>query len=306
MMKETGLALGAGGARGLSQIGVLLWLKENGFKIGWISGTSIGSILGAATASGYSPEYLKEIALSIRWTDALRYLRPSLKGKSFLEWGKLDEFIGELFGDKHIEDLKIPFACVATDIDTGREHVFRSGKVTEALRASACIPAVFPAVEMEGVHLVDGSVVNPVPINIAFELGAEKVVGVNVNPSVFTERMESDSGQSSHRDKIDGWIREILERNPLVRRGVIDTSGLEERLDRLRRRRNIVDVVTDTVAITSSRILTLQLMNTGPLLLIRPDVGGYQDFDFDRAKELIELGYNAAAESGDDLREFCS
>ena len=305
-MKKIGLALGSGAARGLSQIGLLLWLKENGIKVSCISGTSIGSIIGAAISYGYTPEYLRDLALGIKWTDILRYLRPSLKGRSFLEWRKIDEFMREMFGDRTIEGLKMPYACVATDIDTGNEYVFRTGLITEALRASACIPAIFPAVEMEGIHLVDGALVNPVPINVAFELGAEAVVGINVNLSIFTERMTFGDVPASRMDKVDNKIKKLIEKNPLVQRGLIDTRGLGEKYNKLRRKRNIMDVVTDTAAITASKILSLELLDTaGPLYLLKPEVGGYQDFDFDMAEDIINHGYRKAVEAGDELLEFC-
>ena len=305
-MKKIGLALGSGAARGLSQIGLLLWLKENGIDISCISGTSIGSIIGAAISYGYTPEYLRDLALDIKWTDLLKYLRPSLRGRSFLEWRKIDEFMREMFGDRTIEELKIPYACVATDIDTGDEYVFRTGRVTEALRASACIPAIFPAVEMDGIHLVDGALVNPVPINAAFELGAEAVIGINVNLSIFTERMTFGDVPASRRDKVDSRIRELIERNPLVQKKLIDTSRLEEKYHKHRRKRKIMDVVTDTAAITASKILSLQLLDiAGPLYLLRPDVGGYQDFDFDMAEDIIDHGYRKAEEAGDEILEFC-
>ncbi len=305
-MKKIGLALGSGAARGLSQIGLLLWLKKNGIEVSCISGTSIGSVIGAAISYGYTPEYLRDLALGIKWTDTLKYLRPSLKGKSFLEWRKMDEFMREMFGDRTIEELKMPYACVATDIDTGDEYVFRTGRVTEALRASACIPAIFPAVEMEGLHLVDGALVNPVPINVAFELGAEAVIGINVNLSIFTERMTFGEVPASRMDKVDSRIRELIERNPLVQKKLIDTSGLAEKYHKHRRKRKIMDVVTDTAAITASKILSLQLLDIdGPLYLLRPEVGGYQDFDFDMAEDIINHGYRNAVEAGDELLKFC-
>ena len=306
-MKKIGLALGSGAARGLSQIGLLLWLKEHGIKVSCLSGTSIGSIIGAAIAYGYTPEYLRDLVLGIKWTDTLKYLRPSLRGRSFLEWRKIDEFMREMFGERTIEELKMPYACVATDIDTGDEYVFRTGRVTEALRASACIPAIFPAVEMEGLHLVDGALVNPVPINVAFELGAEVVIGVNVNLSIFTERMTfGEDVPASRMDRVDDRLKELIEKNPLVKRGLIDTRRLGEKYDKLRRKRNIMDVVTDTAAITASKILSLQLLDTaGPLYLLRPEVGGYQDFDFDMAEDIVNHGYREAEEAGEELLAFC-
>lgn len=306
-MKKIGIALGSGAARGLSQIGVLLWLKEQGIEISSVSGTSIGSVIGAAVSYGYTPEYLRDLALDIKWTDMVKVLRLSLKGQSFLEWKKIGRFIEEMFGDRKIEDLNIPFACVASDIDTGNEYVFRSGPVTEAIRASACIPAIFPPVEMNGIHLVDGAIVNPVPLNVAFELGADAVIGVNVNLSTFTERMTfGEDIPASRMDRVEEKVTELVEKNPLLKRGIIDRERIREKIEEHRRKRNIVDVVTDTLAIASSKILSLKMLDlAGPVMFLRPDVGGYQDFDFDMAEDIITHGYREAEEAGEELLEFC-
>lgn len=299
-----GLALGSGGARGLSEIGVLLWLEEQKIEPCCIAGSSIGAILGAAIAAGYSPRYLRDTALDITWADKVKFLRPSLKGRSIFEWKRIGGFLEELFEDRRIEDLEIPFACVATDIDTGVEFVFRQGSVLEAVTASAAIPGAFPPVEVRGMHLVDGQVVNPVPVDVAFELGAEKVIGVNVCRSVHTERMTYQSEEPSTTSRVDGWLRTVLEKNPLSRLGLIDSTELERRLDGLRDDRNIIDIVTDSIAIVSSRIMSMNLLDAGPHYLVRPEVGGYQDFDFEQAEDIIERGYRAAEESRDELLEF--
>jgi NTE family protein len=306
-MKKVGLALGSGAARGLSQIGILLWLKEHGIEVSCIAGTSIGSIIGAAISYGYTPEYLRDLALNIKWTDMVKVFRVSLNLRSFLEWRKIGEFMQELFEDRRIEDLKLPYACVASDIDTGIEYVFRSGPVTEGIRASACIPAIFQAVEVNGVHLVDGAVVNPVPVNVAFELGAEVVIGVNVNLATFTERMTvGEDVPASRLDRIDGRVMEMIDRNPLVERGLIDRQRIRKKIEEHRKKRHIIDVVNDTLAITSAKILSLQMLEpSGPVYFLRPDVGGYQDFDFDMAGDIIDHGYREAEEMGDELIRFC-
>lgn len=299
-----GLALGSGGARGLSEIGVLLWLKEQGISPCCVAGSSIGAILGAAIAAGRSPEYLRDTALDITWADKVKFLRPSLKGRSIFEWKRIGGFLEDIFEDVRIEDLEMPFACVATDIDTGMEFVFRQGRVLDAVTASAAIPGAFPPVEIKGMHLVDGQVVNPVPVDVAFDLGAKKVIGVNVCRSVHTERMMYDSEEPSLKSRVDGWVRTVIERNPLSRLGLIDSTELERKLDSLRDDRNVIDIITDSIAIISSRMMSMNLLDAGPHYLIRPEVGGYQDFDFEHAEDIIERGYRAAEESREEVLEF--
>ena len=128
MGRKIGLALGSGGARGLSEIGVLLWLKENNVEISCISGCSMGSIIGAFSCVGFTPEHLKKTALDIKWTDIIRYLRLSFSSSSIFNWSRISRFLKENLGNKRIEELNIPFGCVAADINSGQEVVLKQGK----------------------------------------------------------------------------------------------------------------------------------------------------------------------------------
>lgn len=303
-MKRIGLALGSGGARGFSEIGVLLWLEEQGIRAHCISGASVGSIIGAAVAAGYTPRQLREKALEITWKDKMKFLRPSIKGRSVFEWSRIERFLENLLGDRTIEDLDMPFGCVATDIDSGREFVFKRGSLVEAVSASSVIPGVFPPVTIHGTHLVDGGVINPVPLELAFDLGAERVIGVNACRSVFSERIMYESDQPSTVKKVDGFLRTLIDKTPLGRLGIVDGESVSGKLEELRRSRNIIDVITDSIAIVSSRMLSLESLNAGPHFIVRPQVGAYQDLDFEHAERIIDLGYREAEEVGDDLLEF--
>ncbi|HSG28199.1 MAG TPA: patatin-like phospholipase family protein, partial [Candidatus Krumholzibacterium sp.] len=126
-MNKIGIALGSGGARGLCEIGVLLWLKEHGVEVSCVAGASIGSLIGGAYAAGFTPEYMREIATSVGWIELLKAFKLSFSGKGLLEWDRIDAFLRKDLEGKKIEDLAIPFACVATDIDTGREFIFKEG-----------------------------------------------------------------------------------------------------------------------------------------------------------------------------------
>ncbi len=299
MAKKIGLALGSGGARGLSEIGVMLWLKERGIDIFCISGTSFGAILGGALASGYTPEYLRDEADKIKLIDVIKYLKLSFSGKSVLDWHKVGDFLRERFGDRKIENLNMPFACVASDIDSGQEFVFKEGDLVQAVSASASIPGIFPPVEVGGRHLVDGELVNPVPLDIALELGADLVIGVNACRSVFTERIHHDPGRKSVVEKVDGWVRESVEKNPFKHIYGLSYKGAgKEGISSDKRRRNIIDVISDSLAIVSSRMLSFERLKSGPHFMIRPEVGSYQDFEFDKAEEIINIGYEETERKG--------
>lgn len=303
--RSAGLALGSGGARGLCSIGVLLWLKENGVRIECVSGSSIGSIIGGALAAGFTPEFMKEIATSFGWKDYLSVVKLSFGGKSILEWKKIEKIMRTNLGDKKIEELEIPFACVASDIDSGREFVFREGDLVEAMSASACMPGIFPPVKAMGRHLVDGEILNPVPIDLAKELGAGKVIGVNASRSVFPERMSHNAGRIGLLEKVDDWMRESVAGKPLL--SSINPGkwkDLVENEKRGRRKRNIMDIFTDSLAITTARVLELTELKTGPHFMINPGVGAFQTFDFDRAGEIIDIGYEETERVKDELFHF--
>ncbi len=303
MKNRIGLALGSGGARGLCGIGALLWLKEQGIEISCIAGTSMGALIGAAAAAGYSPEHMKEIALELNWKDLLKYMRFSVAGKNIFEWGKIEAGLRKDFGRKKIEDLPIPFACVASDIDSGLEFVFKSGDLVDAISASASIPGVFPPVNVMGRNLVDGGLVNPVPLDLVVELGAERVIGINACRAVFTERESHEPRHIPMLDKVDEWVRESVGKAPILSSiGPLLKSRDEEK--KKRRRRNLIDVFTDSLAIVSSRLLSFERLKAGPHFMVRPKVGGFQDFDFDRADEIIEAGYREMVSIGAELLEF--
>ncbi|MDZ7861168.1 MAG: patatin-like phospholipase family protein [Candidatus Krumholzibacteriota bacterium] len=304
MGKKIGLSLGSGGSRGLSEIGVLLWLKENNVEISYVSGCSMGSIIGAYYCAGFTPEQLKDIVLGIKWTDILKYLKVSFSVRSIFDWSRISKFLNEDLGHKRIEDLNIPFACVAADINSGREFVFKKGKVVTAVSASSSIPGVFPPVEILGRLFVDGELVNPVPMDIAFELGADLVIGVNTCRSLQGENRSPEVQESSFVEKMDDWFGEMLEKvpgplaelynklpHPDLNR--LDLGGMK-----------FYNVITESLAIVSSRIMDFKTQFAGPHFLINPQVGRYKNFDFDKAEEIIDLGYRAAKEAGPKLLDF--
>ncbi len=204
------MALGGGGARGLAHIGVLKVLEDEGIAIDIITGTSSGALIGALYACGFdassierkglefleSPEYkrarlefledemgeggstrLKKIVSYAKWK--LIY-NLSLVKLALVSEKRIEAIVNSIIPDKNIEDLKIPFACVSTDLTSNKELSFTRGPLKEAVRASITIPGLFPPLKWEGRRLVDGGAVNLVPVDIAFKLGADLVVAVDV------------------------------------------------------------------------------------------------------------------------------
>lgn len=180
-----GLALGAGAARGLAHIGVLQVLESAGIKIEYIAGASIGSLIGAVFAAGIDLHRLEHLAYSIRLKHIVDFgVLPGQGG--VIRGEKLAELLNVFLQGKTFADLKLPFAAVATDLTTGEEVVFREGSVVGAVVASCAIPGVFVPVRSAGRLLVDGSLVDRVPIRVLQEMGDAPMVGVDVGPSLRT------------------------------------------------------------------------------------------------------------------------
>jgi NTE family protein len=176
--KKIGLALGGGGALGAAHIGVLKALQESGIQVGCISGTSAGALVASLYAFGKNWEELAEIAKQIKWMEISKL---SLSRYGLLSNEKLRVLLKESIGEVCIENAQIPLAIVATDIATGEEVVLYEGDVAKAVMASTCIPGIYVPIEMEGRLLVDGGIVENVPVSPLKKLGADVIIGVNLN-----------------------------------------------------------------------------------------------------------------------------
>jgi len=182
--KKVGLALGGGAARGLAHIGVLSVLEKAGIPIDMIAGTSMGAIVGALYAAGKSPAEIKRAMTKLNMRQMFTLIDFGIPTSGFIKGNKITDWLQSLIGGVHFEDLKIPFACNATDINLCDEVVMKEGPVAEAVRASASIPVVFSPAKWRGRYLVDGVLIDPVPVRIAREMGADLVIAVNVVPYI--------------------------------------------------------------------------------------------------------------------------
>lgn len=193
--KKIGLALGSGAARGLAHVGVLAVLQKEGIPIDMIAGTSAGAIAGALYAHSADTEQMIKQAAELGWKKIAPLIDPSLPKTGLMKGKKIKNLLASYIGGNiKFSDLKIPFACVATDIDTGEEVVIDRGSVPEAIRASISVPAIFTVVKRGDRYLVDGGLVNPVPVSVVKRMGADFIIAVNVMPEVTdrTEKMNKE------------------------------------------------------------------------------------------------------------------
>ncbi|MFC1903844.1 patatin-like phospholipase family protein [Chloroflexota bacterium] len=226
--RKIGLALSGGAARGLAHIGVLEVLEKEGIPIDMIAGTSTGAIIGALYAQGKNSSQIANLALGLSWKKLASMVDISLPRSGFLKGKKIKDLLAlSLGGDIQFSDLKIPFACVATDIDTGEEVVIDHGSVLEAIRASISLPAVFTVVKLGKRYLVDGGLVNPVPVSVVKRMGADFIIAVNVIPDA-TDRTHHRASEKNTKGLKEPSIFHVLMQSTYIGTYLLVRSSMEE------------------------------------------------------------------------------
>ncbi len=223
---KIGVALGSGSARGLAHIGVLEVLQKEGIPIDMVAGTSAGAVIGGLYARGKGIDEIISLALELKGRKLVSLIDPSFPKSGFIKGGRVKSLLSSYFGgDINFDEMKLPFACVATDIETGEEVVIDQGSVLEAIRASISIPGIFSVARWEGRHLVDGALVNPIPVDVLRRMGAGFVIAVNVIPEASQEAQRFAREQKgTFRD-----IRIVQEVSSLFQRLVKEkTDNLEQ------------------------------------------------------------------------------
>jgi NTE family protein len=181
-----GLALGSGGARGFAHLGVINILEQNNIPVDLIAGSSMGALVGSLYAAGIDIERLYKMATAFKRKYYLDFTVPKM---GFIAGNRVKNLIKVLTKNKKIEDLNIPLAVVATDLQEGKKVVFKNGPVSDAVRASISIPGIFVPVKMNGLLLVDGGVVDRIPVSVVKEMGADIVIAVDVSPVKKNDQM---------------------------------------------------------------------------------------------------------------------
>jgi NTE family protein len=334
---KIGLALGSGAARGWAHIGVIQALEEMGIEIDVVSGCSIGSYVGATYASG------KLIELA-EWVESLTEWQVfALMGVGFQKGGlvnglKVFKALQENFSYETFEELKKPFAAVATDLYSGREVNFISGSVIEAVRASCAIPGLFPPLLFDNRWLVDGGVVNPVPVNMCRMLGADIVIAVNLsadfrpqsivnNPIDHgnNQKKTSDFFKRSHQ-QIQQWFKNsedtdtesndqtlIAEQEALTEEclEMLESANIEqqktedvlsENLVVVPPAPSIINAMSGSLDILSARVTRSRLAGDPPDILIEPQLRDFGMMEFYRATELIKHGRTSVERIADQIK----
>ncbi|MEI6210736.1 MAG: patatin-like phospholipase family protein [bacterium] len=291
-----GLALGSGGARGWAHVGVLRRLQELNVPIYCVAGTSIGSIMGAVFAARRL-DVIEDLSRQIDWRRVARmFVEVGFPRAGLVTGHRIQQLIQEVVGVHLIEDLLIPFAAVAANLKTGEQVVLSRGSVVDAIRASIAIPGIFVPAQHDGHHLVDGGMINPLPIDVAESMGADVVIAVDVNllPGRGIDPPHTACPTVAHgmdRD-VTAILAHTREALPRVQ------SAFADAMERWFRRETtgltIFDVLTRSVRIAENQITHGRLKLHPPALLIQPAVGSIETLEFHRASQAIEAGRAAA------------
>jgi NTE family protein len=298
-----GLALGGGAARGLAHIGTIKTLVAHGIMPNVVVGTSIGAVVGGAYASGHL-DALEQWARSLQPRNIFGYLDIRLNGSGLIGGAKLAAELEATMGQCLIEDLPVKFATVATEVRTGHEIWLTHGRMVDAMRASYALPGIFAPVFIGDRWLVDGALVNPVPVSAARAMGAEIVIAANLSSDVFTH----STTIYSHGPSADGSVPVEPEAEVAPpKRGLGKFFSAERTVKREffggAGRPGISTVMVDAFNIMQDRITRARLAGDPPDLLISPRVGKIGWFDFHRADDLIAHGARAAERAIDSIQE---
>lgn len=320
--KKIGYALGGGAARGLSHIGVLKVLHEHDIRPDFIAGTSIGSIIGALYAGGYDPEDIEQLVLGLDWKKLVYFFDMTLPVTGLIQGKRVVALLKSILGDITFSDLRCDFRCVATDIVSGEEVVLSDGSLVEAVRASISIPGIFTPVEHSGRYLVDGGLVNTVPVSVCREMGADYVIGVNVIPEPLKaignphkaplikvhEPIDIKKGKAkkplessrmtkyalqAHIMEIESATKKFLDAHRLQTILKPPKAGKESTIASKKvKSPKLIDVLSQSVMISEYR-LALENMKDADLA-ISPDVQEIGFWQFNNAARAIEIGERAA------------
>lgn len=300
-----GLALGSGSARGWSHIGVIEALKDAGIEPDIVCGTSFGAIVGAAHVTQRLPA-LKDFAESLTWSGIVSLLDVSLIRGGLIDGKAIVKLLQKLGIDVPIESCAKPFAAIATDLETGREVWLREGPITDAVRASITLPGILSPVHHGGRWLVDGGLVNPVPVSTCRALGADTVIAVDLNGDIMGRRFNAPAVQQPLAENAEmppEFLRGLLANVPPSLRE--QASAIAPKLFRSAPARPAYfDVLANSINIMQHHITRSRLAGDPPDVILAPRLRHIGLMEFHRAPEAIAEGRACVDQAMPALRRY--
>jgi NTE family protein len=292
LRKKVGLVLGSGSARGWAHIGVIRELTSMGIEPDIVCGTSAGALVGAIYVK-QKLDLLESWARHMTTLNVVKYFDVRLvMGGGFMEGKWLMDTLRTNFGEGQIELLPKPFAAVATDLKTGQEVWVRSGPLWDALRASIAIPGFVTPMRIGDHLLVDGGVVNPVPVSLCRAMGADVIIAVNLNSDLVGRRFEQRKLPITSEMKKESTQARFLKKLAGALKQKVSTTSP-----------GLFDVLAGSINIMQDRITTSRLADQPPDVLITPHLADISMLEFDRAGEAIEEGRQAVRRAAPSLKQ---
>jgi NTE family protein len=299
-----GLVLGSGAARGFAHIGVMRALQARGIVPDIIVGTSMGALVGGCYITN-KLDTLETWARSLTRRRIISYLDVRIGGSGLISGSRLADRLAESIGDCAIEDMPIGFAAIATEIGTGHEVWLTRGSLALALRASYALPGIFPPVHIGGRWLVDGALVNPVPVSAARAMGARVVIAVNMDADRFgrgatiaSHGADVDDGKASTTTAVprNGFarLRGLFSAERAIKRQIVDGGDA---------RPGFSTVMIESFNIMQDRLTRMRLAGDPPDIHITPRIGNVGFLDFHRAADSIAIGQSATEKAMDSIEE---
>ncbi|MBT8442523.1 MAG: patatin-like phospholipase family protein [Gammaproteobacteria bacterium] len=285
--KTISLVLGSGGARGLAHIGIIHWLEEHGYEIRSISGCSMGALIGGIYACGKLDAYTEWVR-AIDKLDIVRLLDIAWGKAGLVEGDRIFATLAELIGDRQIEDLPIRFTAVAADISREKEVWITKGSVFDAIRASISLPLFFTPVERDGMTLLDGGVLNPVPIAPTFDDKTDLTIAVNLGGPPLDKPRREPKRPVAKTDDDDSFLANMHDRISVF---------IDDLSDRIQDNSNdwaALDIANQTFDAMQGAIARQKLAAYPPDITIEIPRNACGTLEFDRADEIIELGRTTA------------
>lgn len=290
-----GIALGSGSARGWSHIGVLQELAEMGIEPHVVAGSSVGALIGAAYANNQLDE-IEAMVTALEWKDVIAYLDMSIMSGGLIQGDKIVKFFRKFANNTEIESLPHRFAAVATDLDTGSEVWLQKGDLLDAVRASVALPGLFTPCRQNGRWLVDGGLVDPVPVSLCRAMGAEIVIAVSLNSDIVGKHVRynhshhhsllSDTNSTKTEPALWDRISDQLGKTMQEQKSLLLARLFGESQDAP----GVVDVLAGSINIMQDRITRSRMAGDPPDIVLSPKLSQLGLMEFDRGAMAIEEG----------------
>ncbi|WKV13460.1 patatin-like phospholipase family protein [Marivirga harenae] len=292
MKQKVALVLGSGGARGVAHIGVIEALEENGFEISSISGSSMGAVIGGLYAAGKMQEY-KDWVTHFDKIDVFKLLDFTLSFQGIVRGEKVFKEMRKLLGEFKIEDFPIPFTAVASNIRTQREILFSEGNLMDALRASCAIPTVLTPVYQDNEEIVDGGVLNPIPLNRVKRTQGDILIAVDVNAAIpFEKKVAVTAEEVKQDEKNKQFLEEFATR---IKKYWPMNNGKE--VSSTPKKLGYFDLLNRSIDLMQEKMTNLQMEIIKPDMLVQISRNSCGTFEFYRSNELVEIGKTAFEKS---------